>query len=482
MTAPERDDGDLSLSAFPAAAGSLRQGVAAPPAKASAGLVACAAVAASLLSALILRNGIDASPDGWGYWEASISLLEGDGFQRWMGQAIWEWPPLFPAYLAAVQGMGRTTGAWICTAVSLLCAANAAAWGFFALGIAPGNDARARIVRVLSIGFVTVFVPLCGLQLLANLMALALVGVAAGIVVRMVEPQPKGEFIRRSAALAMFLLLALLTHHATVAFVAACAGVLAVSPQQAIRTRALGAGLALATVVPWTLSRWWLDQMTGHRVAPGRYAFVEYVEQSLDGIGRLFMSAEPWSHSLRIGAGVLMCAAVAGLLVAHRQAAISLRCRAALMLAAGNFLALLAVFSATWVMDPLSSRFLWQVPLIIVPVLLCAASHRPALALALAALLTLNAAVRTAAWAHSALLPALPASDATRTDGRILPWYFVSFRHPENAPSGTRAIHVPTYSWLDRWHRLPEIPEKERGKVRMAPLAGPSNATGSDRR
>ena len=51
------------------------------------------------------RAGAMLSPDGWEYWEGSISLARGCGYAYFGGNPIFIFPPAFSAYLAVVQSI-----------------------------------------------------------------------------------------------------------------------------------------------------------------------------------------------------------------------------------------------------------------------------------------------------------------------------------------------------------------------------------------
>lgn len=62
-------------------------------------------VVTAALSAVTQRHGMEISPDGWTYWAASISLLEGRGYVDGHGLPVEAWPPGYSLWLACVQAV-----------------------------------------------------------------------------------------------------------------------------------------------------------------------------------------------------------------------------------------------------------------------------------------------------------------------------------------------------------------------------------------
>ncbi len=80
------------------------------------------------MSVWMLSDGIRVTPDGWEYWEGSISILLGHGYRYYGGAPIEAYPPLFSLYLSAVQGVFSISGRGLVVAVTLLAAATSAVW------------------------------------------------------------------------------------------------------------------------------------------------------------------------------------------------------------------------------------------------------------------------------------------------------------------------------------------------------------------
>ena len=109
------------------------------PRPAAIGLVVAAGTLSAALGLYGLRHGIRLTPDGWAYWEGSVSLLRGCGYLYYGGKSIVLYPPLFSIYLAIVQAITGVSGASLALAISLLAGFSAASWTALHLLLAPRN-------------------------------------------------------------------------------------------------------------------------------------------------------------------------------------------------------------------------------------------------------------------------------------------------------------------------------------------------------
>jgi hypothetical protein len=259
-------------------------------------LVGVCALLAVGLSAVILRNGIQTTPDSWTYWEGSISLLEHGRYSRFLESPIPEWPPLFSAYLGIVQAAGRQTGLWVIVAVCLLCGLNVLAWGFYTAGLFPTEvGASARLAFAASVAFSALFVPLCSFVLLAQLLMLAFVGGLFGVAIRAIDAATPRDYMRGAFALAILLCGALLSHNSALVFLPAAVLMLALDQSRPFRSRVLASAIVTAGAVPWLALRWALGQMGSH--ACGKpftlSGPVTYLAHSIIGMGDFFLSSSP---------------------------------------------------------------------------------------------------------------------------------------------------------------------------------------------
>ena len=88
-------------------------------------------IAAAALHLVILRNGIWFTPDSWAYWEGSVSILRGEGYQWFDGSPVQLWPPLFSCYLAAWQWLLGVSGETLRVAMVVSTGVGATIWVVF---------------------------------------------------------------------------------------------------------------------------------------------------------------------------------------------------------------------------------------------------------------------------------------------------------------------------------------------------------------
>jgi hypothetical protein len=103
--------------------------------------------------------------------------------------------------------------------------------------------------------------------------------------------------------------------------------------------------------------------------------------------------------------GVLFVLGLLGLLAVARHRELSRRCHTAVLLTGLSYAFLFLVFNVTWLAenDPLSGRFLWYVPLALVPVSLSLARNRPVLLAVLVPSVLASSTGRNIVWASKAL-------------------------------------------------------------------------------
>ena len=115
---------------------------------------------------------------------------------------------------------------------------------------------------------------------------------------------------------------------------------------------------------------------------------------------------------------------------------------------------LFVVFNLTFIYCPLHGRFLWYVPLAIVPVLFFAAKDRPVL-IGLLMVCTLGVSGWRAVKAvHFGAVPALTgAPDPTCFHMRSE--YYLTSNPNGIPPKGMTAVIPPTFNWIKRMDPLP---------------------------
>ena len=103
----------------------------------------CGGLVAATICLLMLTPGITVDPDGWAYWEGSVSILNGNGYRFFGGQPIVDFPPLFSLFLSLIQSVGGVSGWSLAASLVILAAATVTCFlvaykaeNIFAVGLA----------------------------------------------------------------------------------------------------------------------------------------------------------------------------------------------------------------------------------------------------------------------------------------------------------------------------------------------------------
>jgi len=426
------------------------------------------ALLASLLSALLLRNGVLGNPDSWAYWEGTVSLLETGHYTYLGGEPIVSWPPLFSLFLTPFLLFGGWKATGLIVALCVLCAGNVLAWCVFLWTLFRGAAGAGARWALAGAGlYVALFLALHTL-LVAHLLMLLFVGLACAVVLRMCEPVTPRRYFAHALLLALLLGAALLTHNSALVFIGAASLTLLLQPVPAVRVRLAAAMLTGAGIFPWLLVRRYLQQVNSHPPSVSMYTAPECLAQLIHGFGALFIGQSPRMALPAFVLGFVFVLAAVCLLVFRRDLGLHARSLAALQL---TFLAcgfLFAIFNLTWITSLVGGRFIWFVALIVPPVLLRAAASRPVLLGALLAGLIVPVLGENIKRIARPQVTPLPPGASMAWDDAMRPDYCLTTR--PNAPCGGGVVCIvpPTYPWMKRWAELTG-PESARLLVRLFP-------------
>ena len=225
--------------------------------------VACAATCLAVL----LSRGINLSPDGWSYWEGSVSLLNGDGYRYFGGHPIMAWPPLYSVSLAFAQWPLGISGRTL--AASLLATFLAAALALVSanrfVGRRVGHDMTSHLALTLSSAAGLAFMAQCFRGLLAETLAIAIYMFAVGLAMRLLANPVPGRKVRW-LALSVLLCLLPLTKNSSLAWLPAFGVLPFVVRDAASTTRRLARSAVLLgfPVGVWIAMRLALGQTGSH--------------------------------------------------------------------------------------------------------------------------------------------------------------------------------------------------------------------------
>jgi hypothetical protein len=407
-------------------------------------LAATGALAAGL-SALFQWPGLALSPDGWAYWEGSVSWLHGDGYRYLGGQPITLWPPLFSLWLAAWQAtLGPLAGT---VAIAQAVAIGGAGVIWARLALVEGGLGGAGFLALPALAGLLAF---SQRELGAESLYMALLGLALSTASRPAIRSPdSGVELSTPSWIGLALLLAalLLTRNSALAVLP---GVLLVARASdgdvrghpTLRALAAGAG----AVALWVAGRAALGQTGSHPLvvpAPSRFFDVARGELAqlveVAGPRTLSLGAILLLAHLALGAGLVRWIARGG---ADGRGVVAARLLLFAVVSLAGFVLLVPIAS------PLETRFgrfaLCVAPLFAVVPALVARSRAPRALRALAWMLllaTLGVQARRATfWISSSLRDPMPGG---------LAW--ASCLDPRGAAVG--CVTPPDFAWIDRHYR-----------------------------
>jgi hypothetical protein len=324
-----------------------------------------------------LRDGIGLSPDGWVYWEGSVSLLHGLGYRLFLGSArITSWPPLFAMYLACFQAVLGVSGRSLAVATAAAAGLAGFLWTRLFVGIIadadperPPSPARLLLLPIFLIAFVGALFRL----LLADTLALALLPAALSSAIRLGTERSlrRRNLAVRLAAVSGWLFLCLECKNSALAWAMGAAVLVArlrwnkSSPRRAL---VLGSLVFIVPFTGWLAVQAALGPDRSHAVAFGssQYSAFEYAGQALEnaagmiGPTRFLRGGELLTLLLLVGTAATIRAWRGTFPETARLLA------SILLFAAVSLAATAALLALTGLPDELGGRFVWFVPIILV--------------------------------------------------------------------------------------------------------------------
>ena len=318
----------------------------------SFGLGAAIVTALSMVGAL--RNGMPFTPDSWALWQASVSLLSGQGYRYIDGHPVIFWPPGFASYLAAWQAVfGISVGTLVKAQIAV---AAFAAFGWTTVAISIGRVDRHRLASgVVTAVLIAATVSRSFQWLWANFALFAVVPWLLLATVRLEAAVTSSETLRWAGLASLALLLMLLLHNSAIAFVPV---LLAVALTRKGLLRWLAAAIVVTAPLLWWCVRRLLGQLESVAWIGGRASLKGYVRQLLHGIG------EPFGNPFVPGA--LLVVLVLALIPWTKLSRAQLL---AFATSAAACVGLVCVFSLVWIWDGLYQRFTLFFPLTVIGLL-----------------------------------------------------------------------------------------------------------------
>ena len=313
-----------------------------------------------LVCFLLIQRGITLSPDGWAYWEGSVSILSGDRYQYFGGQPITAFPPLFSFLLSGVQSIFSVSGRTLIGTTAVLAAVTSFAWSYLLFIQTGGTEIRTQ--AWLGALYISLFVGTYYTSLVAEILLLPML---AGLMIMVTALPPNGDrgFLIAAAQISVLCALAILTKNAALAFIPPILIILLLT-HRGFKVKAAAALLVASSVIPWLIAGQMLGQTNSHRLSwggsftPSAY-FVQIIS---DTATRLGPSAGGFGY-LVLG---IACAIIAYGFFNFRHNTVTANINNNLIFLFFSTASLYILFNLTSIHDPLSGRFLWQVPLLLI--------------------------------------------------------------------------------------------------------------------
>ncbi len=338
------------------------------------------AVSCATFAALHWR-GIPLSPDSWAYWQAAVSIANGSGYRFLSGDPVTAWPPLYSAYLSLwVRALGAN-GVALVLANAALISLQSLAWFHTVRSIWIGNRSVYRPTALFAVAlYIGLYVPLTLQAAHAANLGFLCTAVMMLYVWRANQTSTDFRWWICIAAATFSGALSLLSHNANLAFVVGCPMALLLLRHSSWRDLLGVASLVVLPTLIWLIVRWQLGQLGSHPVglSVASYGWWQYLSQAVIVVGNLIV---PSIFGAAIFMGILAFA-WCGLAVVSQSKSCgtdSEKFVAATVLF--TCVALVSLFSLSSVTDPIGSRFVGWIPVLIVPVALFRAARRSAVAL-----------------------------------------------------------------------------------------------------
>lgn len=410
------------------------------------GLPLLSAAASLAVYAFITRDGIEIWPDGWAYWQGATSILEGKGYRYFSGNPIMAWPPLYSLYLTGWTALSGQTAAGLIFSNALLVAIQACAWTWLAGRIGTAAGRPEGFVPGLAVAlYVALFVAFNERNVFAQNLLYAILPLQVFFVWRATTRREGNPWIDvLGVAITAEAMMAV--HYSSIAFTAAACILILAAARAPFRTRVLGCALvAGAAMATFALLRTLLGQSGSHKIGPGT-GLVSTTQNLVDAAAGLRTLLFP--SALPVAALAVFLAALC--VVSARSGTRATLRAAAYVLVSAVLLALL--FSNTLILNTLDGRFIFFMPLVLIPVAMHEAfAVRPAWGwvVVLAVLPVLGARIVQ----NRATLPPT-VQEAMERSGSIpsavlLPWAAQISREPAPASAIVRdgRILVGPYPW-----------------------------------
>jgi hypothetical protein len=300
--------------------------------------------------------------DGWAYWQGAVSLTEGKGYTYFSGHPIVAWPPLYSLYLAAWTSILGPYADTLIIANGFLIIIQAYFWFQLCLFLTSDlNITHSYFPTLFSTLYIGAFISLNQSPVEAHILLYTLLPIFLLIVWLSIHQTNRAVW--RSYTVASCLAaVCMLTHNSSVVFVAAASIMIILLGRNSIYGRIGGGALiSVFSFAVWATVRQYLGQSGSH--SPGGYFSInQYAMQASEGIGELIVP-----KILALPCVLLFLSVAIYICLYRRRGGLIF----ALLFSIFSLIMLIVVFSVVYLhAQTLDGRFVWFIPLLIVPLLL----------------------------------------------------------------------------------------------------------------
>ncbi|MEM7530780.1 MAG: hypothetical protein AAF639_01275 [Chloroflexota bacterium] len=329
------------------------------------------------ISTILLRDGVKLTPDGWVYWEGSVSLLHGNGYVQLNGEPITAFPPLFSIYLAGIQTIVGIHGVSLIVGVVILAGLTSGIWSYLFSRLSEQTNTPPYQKLILPI-YVSLFVSCYYRHLYSETLFLALLG-CIYILIAQIHLQ-KGMNYKQPlwvqiSLLNVLLVLLIFSRNAALAFVPSIILVLLLSLNHTTRLKRILIALVTSMFVMgcWIGLRGLLGANASHTfMLGGHYTPLDYITQMSTGLAYLFgpqTYGVGWFVLLLIGLSIVLMSYLALFDTDAKPSPQQTILMYLLAITLMSGVILYILFNLTWIHDTFSGRFLWFFGLGIIGVL-----------------------------------------------------------------------------------------------------------------
>ncbi len=106
------------------------------------------------ITSVMVVKGVTLTPDSWAYWEGSVSLMYGKGYEYFGGQNITAFPPFFSVMLSFLQSATGISGFSLFIYLVIISGVNSFIWIYLFSKLNKGELTISNIIFVVYFYFV----------------------------------------------------------------------------------------------------------------------------------------------------------------------------------------------------------------------------------------------------------------------------------------------------------------------------------------